>query len=307
VGKKNEKRAPDPLTGDWAKPVDSTGWPAVASEPRGIRPKAWIRDQRGRVWLRKEPRTSRPFEPAVELAMLRVASSLGIETATARLTSWRTQEGLKRGLLVLRFDFGPAEELWHGAEFLAEHHPGYDEGDRAGHTLERVQTALDVVDNSDRKLRSRLARMLAFDAWIGNGDRHQSNWALIRGPSSLRLAPMYDPAACLASEILDGTSLLAREPSEAALDAYIQKCPSGFGDGTKLIGQVDAVQALLRWPQWTNYVRGWVADFCRGLESAKDFLGSLSDSWLPPQRKALAARLLDRRLLWLQEVTDDCR
>lgn len=61
------------------------------------------------------------------------------------------------------------------------------------------------------------ARMVAFDAWIGNGDRHQDNWSVLlpEDESRCRLAPMYDPAACLGTELQDGHLQLDPQPRTA--------------------------------------------------------------------------------------------
>src|SRR5262249_14073488 len=80
-------------------------------------------------------------------------------------------------------------------------------------------------------------RMLVFDAWIGNGDRHSANWAiLVRGSlhgSACRLAPMYDTAGCLLADLKDETVERRFAPSleDAAVQRYVEKCRSGFGDG----------------------------------------------------------------------------
>ncbi len=43
---------------------------------------------------------------------------------------------------------------------------------------------------------------------------------------------MYDPAACLGTELQGGHAHLdPRRRSDADLDGYLMRCPSGFGDG----------------------------------------------------------------------------
>jgi hypothetical protein len=66
---------------NWWDPVNVTGWNLFASEPRGRRPKTWLIDPAGVVWLRKSPppldparpHTARRSEPAVEVFALELA------------------------------------------------------------------------------------------------------------------------------------------------------------------------------------------------------------------------------------------
>jgi len=95
--------------------------------------------------------------------------------------------------------------------------------------------------------------MLFFDAWIGNSDRHQENWGIINFPKGLRLAPIYDTAACLGAELQPQHRLLTPSPSEEQLKQYVERCGSGFGRGqNRLIGQREVVAQLkTSWPaEW---------------------------------------------------------
>ena len=147
--------------------------------------------------------------------------------------------------------------------------------------------------------------MLAFDTWIGNGDRHQENWAVIvpdpnSGSEPARLAPMFDPAACLGVEL--GDSHRALRPG-ADLAGYIRKCPSGFGDGTKGLRLSQVFDELCRWPEWTDNVRSWLAAFDDSMNTVNKWLDEAPADWLPDPRKDLARRLLAERLRWMKEHT----
>lgn len=112
---------------------------------------------------------------------------------------------------------------------------------------------------------------------------------------------MYDPAACLGSELQDGfVNMLISD--ENRLIKYIENCPSGFGDGhSRVLKMSDVVNRLVELPPWQASIQEWLREF----EAALDLLkGELLEgvSWLPEPRQSLALQLLERRLRWLQDV-----
>lgn len=209
--------------------LDVSGWGAEQPEPRGKRAKMWIRDEAGAVWLRKTPH--RFPEIAVEWVALRLARHAGLRAAEAQPCVWQVTAGAERGLAVRTFvDQGLGASLEAGVNVLRRVDASYDPEDRGLHSIERVFTALERLESGMGTLTAPFLEMLLFDAWLGNRDRHQENWSLLSAPGMpLQLAPLYDPAACLGSELLDGHVLLqVQEPSER-LRNYVAKCSSGFG------------------------------------------------------------------------------
>jgi hypothetical protein len=149
---------------------------------------------------------------------------------------------------------------------------------------------------------------LAFDAWVGNGDRHFENWSVIvkhrnkPGPKPFRLAPMYDPAACLGSELGDA-QVLNRLSDRIAFENYVARCPSGFGDGhSRILKMSEVVARLVELPEWKSNIEVWLADFRTALASLRTALVE-GVQWLPEPRLSLALELLDVRLERLTEST----
>jgi hypothetical protein len=75
------------------------------------------------------------------------------------------------------------------------------------------------------------ARVLAFDALIGNSDRHPENWGFLRrireaGDTSWRLAPPFDNGTSLGYEIRENRLSELRDPArfEAYIDAGRHHC-----------------------------------------------------------------------------------
>lgn len=259
----------------WWQPIDVSDWAEDVYEPRGKRPKRWLRDHEGRLWLRKEPPPQRPHardsEPAIEVLALQLAQRAGVAVADTRPATWA---GNKRG--VVSRQFHADDEAHHpGSELLGlpsesgsgpEARQRRNEG-RASATLRRVRDVLHLFQiASNEPLLQPFARILAVDAWLGNGDRHSGNWALVMGPRGTRLAPMYDPAACL------GAELTPQHPM------------------TKLLTE------LTGWSAWDDAVSDLWPQFHLLMDDVPTILDEIPDDWLSPARKRFASRLLAHRV-----------
>lgn len=284
----------------YAGTADASSWPVVGEENRGLREKRWVRSPDGSVWLRKRHRKSRPFEPAIEVFALELARACGIDSARALLASWPGDDATPaRGVCVVNF-LESGEELIGGARVLRRADPSYDPERREAHSLDRVVGALRENERAaDCDLVEPFARVLLFDAWIGNGDRHPGNWSLIRRDGSLRLSPMYDPAGCLGAELLDGNALLTA-PDDARLARYVARCPSGFGDGARLIGLAQVVERAASLGVLPRDLIGIFAQ--RLVDAVPALLETFEQRHLPTVRRQLILAILQRRLAWLRSV-----
>ncbi|MCC7072534.1 MAG: HipA domain-containing protein [Deltaproteobacteria bacterium] len=285
---------------------DASSWPVVGEEIRGQREKHWVRAPDATVWLRKRHRPARPFEPAIEVLALELARACYIEAAQATLATWTDAGGAPaRGICVLRF-LQQNDELVAGYELLCAVDRAYDPERREAHTLERVVHALRHHEGlTDHPLVEPFSRMLMFDAWIGNTDRHPGNWSLVRRDGSLRFAPMYDPAGSLGAELQPDASLLlpSQSPSESerhevAHARYIARCPSGFGDGAKLVPLEAVVSAAAAARLLSASLLPTFETALR--ERVPELLRTFADDALPAVRKRFIVDILTRRLAWLK-------
>jgi hypothetical protein len=257
-------------------------------------------------WLRKEPRALRPYEPAIEALMLQLAREVKLPAAEGAACEWVEAGQYKRGIVVRSFVDRAREQLASGTELLSRHDASYEPEAKWQHTVQRVRDVLAQQESQGAQdLMLDFARMLAFDAWIGNGDRHQDNWSVIisEGSGVCRLAPMYDPAACLGTELQDGNIQLdPRRRTDEALRRYIARCPSGFGDGKRAVTLMQVVDTLKEWPEWGTHAASWLAAFRNGLNTVKALLPSVDSSWLPDHRKTFITTVLEHRLFWLERL-----
>lgn len=277
--------------------VDVSAWAWWAHESRGTREKQWVEAGDGSLWLRKSPKREELAELAIEVCVLAAARRIGLPAAHGVLASW----GERKGVAVRKF--GDHNEVFSpGSEVLGRYASEYSESDYSSHTLESVRDALEQMETEGlgTGLLVNFARMLAFDAWVGLGDRHSGNWGVLRGQSgSVRSAPIYDVSACLGSELKENHRVLC-DRSAASLIAYHRKCPSGFGDGTHVLRQQELIQQALEWPLFVSEGRSVAASCREALGDVRGLIYGVPSPWLSNNRKELAAELLESRLKWLE-------
>jgi hypothetical protein len=297
----------------WWRAPDVTGWRIDYPEPRGLRAKDWVVDEAGQRWLRKSHRDSRPFEPAIEALTLELGRRCGLDVSVGTACVWQAADGRMIPGFASKLFHDTDEESTTGGELVgANLDVPFDTTSEREAARPSVTPAVvrQVIESHgarfDVDLVTPFTKMLAFDAWIGNGDRHSGNWAIIHGPRGSRLAPMYDTAACLGAELLDralAKRLDARDRGAAITD-YANRCKSGFGDGDKLPGvyQRDLIHVVSAWPEWQVVAPPLVSFISNNLQMVNEVLSDVPDAWLPPRRKEFARALLEARVILLEEA-----
>lgn len=96
------------------------------------------------------------------------------------------------------------EELIEGISLINLKYPNYnpeklfDSKKKEYYSLEMIMKSLDEVEN----LKSSFLRVMFFDYIIGNTDRHQSNWGVIKNNEDIiKLAPVYDNGSSLCAYV----------------------------------------------------------------------------------------------------------
>jgi hypothetical protein len=180
-----------------------------------------------------------PAESITEHLMTRIGQMLGLRMATSRLMLCANQIRF-----MSRYFLQGDDSLVHGAEIVA----GYVEDDKFVADVERQQlekeiftfqvlrVAIETRFPMDREpIVSGFARMLAFDALVGNQDRHLYNWGVIVHPKARRtpeFSPIYDTARGLFWNTSEAG--LAKYLDEAALLKYVEAARPLVGcDGDK--------------------------------------------------------------------------
>ena len=179
--------------------VDVNGWTRQDVEEIGARDKVWLRagdDTAEESWLFKQGRPRGLPESGsdlwAEVLAAKVASLAHLPAAQVRFAELNGVRGvISRGI---------GSPMEHGNELLSARITGYERDTRGpvpGYTLDSIADVLSPFRGSEEGLTAfeSFAGYLAFDALVGNTDRHHENWAVIS--TTRALAPTYDHGASL--------------------------------------------------------------------------------------------------------------
>lgn len=208
------------------------------------------------AWIAKVGHKWYPNESITEHLLTRIGQVLGVPMADSRLMLVKGQ--LRYGS---RYFLRPDESLVHGAEIFADYLEDrvfVEEVEKKGQsrdvfTFQFVEDALlhrfpdQCVD-----ILSDLVRMLAFDAIVGNNDRHFYNWGVItdvRGTHPARFSPVYDSARAIFWNDTESklAEVMQSRRKEAFLERYVKlSMPKTGWDGLSKINHFQLMAALAR-------------------------------------------------------------
>ncbi len=241
-----------------------------------------------------------------------LAGELGIPHAHYEFATYQDKQGVVTRTLVDR-----GARLIHGNELLTSYGMDYDLEQkvyrRRSHTLRRVlgyfRRSTDLLGAPYGFKRTENVRdaldvflgYLMFDAWIANQDRHDENWALLRGTDGNSfLSPSYDHGSSMGRNepIAKMITMLTTKDKNQHISKYILGARSALyphiGDHkVKALLTLDAFAQAARLrreaaEEWRNRLRGISADDVAGIVD-------LIPAHLMPQ----AARTFTKELLRL--------
>jgi hypothetical protein len=229
------------------------------------------------------------------------------------LAAWNSATG-QCGALIQWFYKSGAERLVHAGDFLQQINPAFERKRGTSHSMPDNEILLHRMVHGSVLIgdwRRWWVDALAFDALIGNTDRHQDNWGFIfpQAMPSLNkcwLTPLFDNGTSLGYELIPS---IASGWTEERVTKYIARGTHHLrwkqDDGVVERGHRTLLErALARWPSTRQELALRVANV-----HAADIHRTLSD--LPrlalpvsmtPERLGLTERLLARRLAYLKEL-----
>jgi hypothetical protein len=154
-----------------------------------------------------------------------------------------------------KYFLGPKERLVHGLEIFRSHLDcelvdaiAAVKKEREFYTFQTVCAAMkDVFPDCHEELMSGLVEMLAFDALVGNNDRHPANWGVVTkltGPISPRFSPVFDTARGLFWNNSE-KRLAQMLTDQNMLESYIDKSVPQIGwDGRQAINHLELVRLI---------------------------------------------------------------
>lgn len=187
-------------------------WEPAGEEFLGTKPKQWLWSPTGGRWLWKQSTMQRDRRHGEfrkgddwsEVVASQLGRRLGVPVAEVRLASRCDDLGvISRSVLA-----DENESLVHGNELLSEAGITTTRKDRLGYTLDAIAEVLGGVEPPAGTVEigggfEWFVGYLVLDALVGNTDRHQDNWAVIRRRAASRLSPSFDHASCLGFQISD--------------------------------------------------------------------------------------------------------
>jgi hypothetical protein len=204
--------------------IDVSAWEHVRVEPRGATSKEWLREPGGSSsrpetdWLFKavvqHENGSRQAGDFTEVLASRVATLLDLPAAETRLASLNGVDGvIVRNVKPAGFDMVTGRLAMLDSLGVATTDSRRDRSASLGHTLNNVLDTLhayapppqasswDECTGADT-----MAAYLVLDALIGNTDRHEQNWSVLRNQDPAgrdHLSATYDLGASLGFQLTD--------------------------------------------------------------------------------------------------------
>ncbi len=221
------------------------------------------------------------------------------------------------------------EELVEGVKYLQASNPKYDPSNKQQHSLYTFQFIEIALREAglDNEIEN-ILELIIFDCLIGNGDRHQENWAIITTQNLTKeivglhkqlytidkiFAPIYDNGSSLGRELLE-ERVDQYVKSDEVLLQYILNGKSEIHWENKKLNHFDLIQNLLS----TSYCDKILLIIKRVLErfnphKLEDLINSIDQSVpelyskykIPDNRKLLIIKMINLRFKKLKEFVND--
>lgn len=240
--------------------IDVTKWEFLRVETRGASEKEWVSEPGGSS---TRPETHWLFKPATiqtngnrqvgdwaEVVASTIANHLEVPAAEAQLAVRDGVEGvITRNVRPAEYDMDTGRLAMLDQIGVELRDSLRDRSASIGHSLENIGRTLDGYAPPPQATSwaactayDVFVAYLVLDALIGNGDRHEQNWSVLRARSSAgpvdALAPAYDMEASLGFQLTD-TARVVRLADTAALESFASKGLARRFDGDLKTSLVD--------------------------------------------------------------------
>lgn len=205
--------------------IDISQWPSGNQRfvPIGKRiKKVVLHPETFDLYYFKEPKEKYPWEFWNEIIAYEVGKKLGFNVLKYEPAILDGIGGCLSKSMTEHF----TQELIHGQQVLLRIYPEFETKKGTDHTFQIVESFFNSLKEEEHKsIINDFIEMLIFDAIIGNRDRHQQNWAIIREikiqerPNKyfglkkntenpiitriVRFSPLFDNGNCLAYNIIE--------------------------------------------------------------------------------------------------------
>lgn len=280
--------------------------PKGYAEASGCAEKHWLYDLKNEkiVGLFKYPKEG-TLEHISEHMAATIGNAIGIRCAKIELGTYNGREGCLSFLIYDKKEY-PELELIEGVNLLKIQYPQYDEN-KLVDLASGEMYSLDMIYNSliNNDLRGAFTLVPIFDFIIGNSDRHQSNWAIIRNSLTydMKFAPLYDNGSSLCSRIKDvDIPLFFKDQNRmnALVNSKSRSCIKI--NNIRNTRHVDVIRYAIQ----KNYIGveliGYISDV---LENQLDSILDSYSGVISPKRKDLIAAFLRNKLKLLNQICEE--
>lgn len=170
-----------------------------ASEGSGRSEKIWLQnpdtEQIGLFKFKKDKETT---DHISECIAFQLAMFLDIPCARFELGKYRGRDGSMSYNIIEK----ASETLIEGIYFIYYSYPFYD-SEKFIDLRTHHRYSIEMILQSIGKFVSidGFMKMILFDFLIGNSDRHQNNWAVIKDQTEMRWSPLYDNSSSLCAYV----------------------------------------------------------------------------------------------------------
>jgi hypothetical protein len=235
---------------------------AQYDEVMGTKRKFWYEDGTGKRWLFKYNRENTGEDWAEKIAEY-LCKHLELPHATYELAQWENHFGCISQSFLRSEGDGEEQQLLEqlilGSQLLGAVEPRYlQQRTRYKNTLHNIPNILRALEHIappknwilPKEIKTApevFVGYLLLDALLGNGDRHDENWAGVaeNTGSQISLAPTFDHASSLGRELTDEerTKRLSTKDAGYAVESYASRAESALykeASATKPLGTVEA-------------------------------------------------------------------
>lgn len=274
-----------------------------ASEGSGRSDKVWLTNPDTKeIGLFKFTKTDKTTEHISEKLASELAELIGLECARIEIGKYDSRIGSMSYLINNK-----SEILIEGIYLISKKYPNYDPAsmyDNVNQEYYSIEMILRSLD--EYNLKNEFLKIAIFDFLIGNTDRHQNNWAVLRHNDIFRMCPMYDNGSALCCYV-----------EENNIDSYLGKDMMKFNSlvNTKSRSRVRINKKIKKEPthievlQYINlYYYDCVIDLIKVINqkiteyNLEKIVSNYPDELLSQKRKRLIKKFLLEKVKLMNQV-----